>query len=117
MHIRLKVAGIEYKVSSDNHKKIMDFAGMFYDPDIKIQEISRVHIYLSDENIKEMSAKEIQAVKEYCQASNIGNFQTYEEPKDLSVSMSAEDIQGISPVQSGLKDLITKFTNKPKIVA
>ena len=117
MHIRLKVAGIEYKVSSDNHRKIMDFAGMFYDPDIKIQEISRVHIYLSDDSIKEMSAKDIQAFKDYCQAGNIRNFQTYEEPKDLSVSMSDEDIKGISPVQSGLKDLINKLTNKPKIVA
>ena len=48
---------------------------------------------------------------------NIKEFQTYEKPEDLSVSMSGEDIQGINSLQSGLKDLIHKFTNKPKIVA
>ena len=117
MHIRLKVGATEYKVSSDNHKKIMDFAGMFYDPEIKIQEIARVHIYVSDEDKEKMSDKEIKAILEYCQAANIKEFQTYERPEDLSVSMSGENIEGISPVQSGLKDLIQKFTNKPKIVA
>ena len=117
MFIRLKVAGIQFKVSSDNHKKIMDFAGMFYDPEIKIQEISKVHIYLSDEDVKNMTVKEIQAVKEYCKAGNINEFQTYEEPRDLSVTMSGENIRSIDSVQTGLKNLIHKFTNKPKIVA
>tara|TARA_B100000965_G_C19262244_1_gene613531 strand:+ start:195 stop:548 length:354 start_codon:yes stop_codon:yes gene_type:complete len=117
LHIRLKVGATEYKVSSENYKKIMDFAGMFYDPDIKIQEISRVHIYVRDEDREKMSDKEKKAIIEYCQAGNIKEFQTYEKPEDLSVSMSGEDIQGINSLQSGLKDLIYKFTNKPKIVA
>jgi hypothetical protein len=117
MHIKLKVGDIDYKVSSNNHKKIMEFASMFFDPEIKVEEIGRVHIYLSDDACDKMSVKEIQAVKEYCQAANISDFQTYEEPRAVSVSMSGEDINGMNSVQSGLQDLIQKFTNKPKIVA
>jgi len=117
MHIKLKVGDIDYKVSSNNHKKIMEFASMFFDPEIKVEEIGRVHIYLSDDACDKMSVKEIQAVKEYCQAANISDFQTYEEPRAVAVSMSGEDINGMNSVQSGLQDLIQKFTNKPKIVA
>lgn len=117
MHIKLKLGDIDYKISSDNHKKIMDFASMFFDPDIKVEEVSRVHIYVPDDAIKKMSVKELEAIKEYCQAANISDFQTYEEAKAVSVSMSGEDINGINSVQSGLRDLIQKFTNKPKIVA
>lgn len=117
MFIKLKIGDFSLRVSSENHKKIMDFAGMLFDPEIKVQQIKKEHIYMSEDDIKKMDIKEIEAVSKYCQSANMRNFQTYESLEELSVSMSGEDINGINKAQIGLRDLIQKFVNKPKIVA
>lgn len=117
MFIKLKLGDLSFKVSSDNHKKIMDFAGMFFDPEIKVQEIRREHIYMTDDNINNMTLEEIEEVRKYCKSANMNDFQTYESLNDITVSMSGEDVSVMTHAQKGLKDLINKSANKPKVVA
>ena len=117
MFIKLKLGDLSYKITSENHKKIMDFASMFFDPEINVQEIRREHIYMKDDDIKVMSLDEVEAVRKYCQSANMNDFQTYESLTDLTVSMSGEDINAMTHAQKGLQDLINKFVNKPKVVA
>tara|TARA_R100001463_G_scaffold112429_2_gene167438 strand:- start:292 stop:651 length:360 start_codon:yes stop_codon:yes gene_type:complete len=117
MFIKLKLGDLNFKVSSENHKKIMDFAGMFFDPEIKVQEIRREHIYVSDDDIKNMTDKELEAIRKYCQSASLSDFQTYESLNDIPVSMSGEDISAMTHAQHGLQDLINKSVNKPKVVA
>jgi hypothetical protein len=116
MFIKLKLGDLSFKVSSDNHKKIMDFAGMFFDPEIKVQEIRREHIYMKDDDIENMTMDEIEAVRKYCKSANMSDFQTYESLNDITVSMSGEDVSVMTHAQQGLLDLINKSAKKPKIV-
>lgn len=117
MFIKLKLGDLSFKVSSENHRKVMDFAGMFFDPEIKVQEIRREHIYVRDEDIKNMTDKELETIRKYCQSASMSDFQTYESLNDIPVSMSGEDISVMTHAQQGLLDLINKSVNKPKVVA
>lgn len=117
MFIKLKLGDLSFKVSSDNHKKIMDFAGMFFDPEINVQEIRREHIYMKDSDIENMTMDEVEAIRKYCKSASINEFQTYESLNDITVSMSGEDISVMTHAQKGLQDLIHKSANKPKVVA
>ena len=116
MQIRLKIDHCEYLLSSGNNAKLIEFAGMFFDPHIKIEKINTHYIDVEDSNADKMSVTDLQAIKLYCQEADIRTFQSHETSKVISISMSDEPLKIKTPVQEGLEKLITKAVNKPKLV-
>ena len=116
MNIRLIIDHAEYILSSENNSKLIEFAGMFFDPNIKIEKIDTHYIDVDDSNTKQMSVADLQAIKLYCQEADIRTFQSHETSKVISISMSDEPLKIKTPVQEGLEKLITKAVNKPKLV-
>ena len=116
MNIRLKIDHSEYLLTSSINAKLIEFAGMFFDPNIKIEKIDTHYIDVDDSNTKKMSVADLQAIKLYCQEADIRTFQSHETSKVISISMSDEPLKTKTPVQEGLEKLITKAVNKPKLV-
>ena len=116
MNIRLKIDNSNYIVSSDNHTKLIEFAGMFFSPDITIEKVETHYIDIDHINSKDMTNAEIQAVKQYCIEADINTFQHHETSKSIGVSMADEPLKTMTPIQEGLQKLIDKAVNKPKLV-
>ena len=117
MQIRLNIGDITYLVNSENNKKLIEFAGLFFDPEITLTEVQDHYIYLREEDVPKLSTKEIQEISDYCTLEKINEFQSYETTMSVSVSMSDDNLRCKNPVQENLENLINKLTNKPKIVA
>ena len=116
MQIRLKIDHSEYLLSSGNNAKLIEFAGMFFDPNIKIEKIDTHYIDVDDSNTKKMSVADLQAIKLYCQEAHINTFQSHETSKGIGISMADKPLRTKTPVQEGLEKLITKAVSKPKLV-
>ena len=116
MNIRLKIDNSNYIVSSDNHTKLIEFAGMFFSPDITIEKVTSHYVSIDSNSSKSMSNAEIQAVKQYCVEADISDFQHYETSESIGVSMADEPLKTITPIQDGLQKLINKAVNRPKAV-
>ena len=116
MNIRLKIDNSNYIVSSENHTKLIEFAGMFFSPDITIEKVTSHYVSINSSSSKSMSNAEIQAVKQYCVEAGIDDFQHYETSESIGVSMADEPLNTITPIQEGLQKLIDKAVNKPKLV-
>jgi hypothetical protein len=116
MDIRLKIDNSNYIVSSDNHTKLIEFAGMFFSPEITIEKVTSHYVSIDSNSSKSMSNAEIQAVKQYCVEADISDFQHYETSESIGVSMADEPLKTITPIQDGLQKLITKAVNRPKAV-
>ena len=116
MDIRLKIDNSNYIVSSENHTKLIEFAGMFFSPEITIEKVTSHYVSIDSNSSKNMSNAEIQAVKQYCVEADISDFQHYETSESIGVSMADEPLKTITPIQDGLQKLITKAVNRPKAV-
>ena len=116
MNIRLKIDNANYIVSSDNHTKLIEFAGMFFSPEITMEKVTSHYVSIDSNSCKSMSNAEIQAVKQYCVEADISDFQHYETSESIGVSMADEPLNTITPIQEGLQKLINKAVNKPKLV-
>ena len=116
MDIRLKIDNSNYIVSSENHAKLIEFAGMFFSPEITIEKVTSHYVSIDSNSSKNMSNAEIQAVKQYCVEADISDFQHYETSESIGVSMADEPLKTITPIQDGLQKLITKAVNRPKAV-
>ena len=116
MDIRLKIDNSNYIVSSDNHTKLIEFAGMFFSPEITIEKVTSHYVSIDSNSSKSMSNADIQAVKQYCVEADISDFQHYETSESIGVSMADEPLKTMTPIQDGLQKLITKAVNRPKAV-
>lgn len=116
MDIRLKIDNSNYIISSDNHTKLIEFAGMFFSPDITIEKVKSHYISINQSSSKSMSNADIQSIKQYCVEAGIDDFQHHETSESIGVSMADEPLKTITPIQKGLEKLIEKAVNKPKLV-
>jgi hypothetical protein len=115
MNIRLKIGYSNYLLSGNN-PKLIEFAGMFFSPDIKIEKIETTYIDVDEKNSREMSVADLKAIKLYCDEANISTFQHYETTEPIGISMADEALKAITPIQEGLEKLIKKAVNRPKEV-
>ena len=97
-------------------KSLLSLPVCFLIHDMKIHRVLSRHIYLSDTIALNMDAKDIQAVKDYCLANNIDDFQSYEVTEKATISLSNDPLNEITPAQKGLQDLINRLS-KPKLKA
>ena len=116
MNIRLKIDNSNYIVSSDNHTKLIEFAGMFFSPEITIEKVASHYISIDRHTSKSMSNADLNAIRLYCDEAGINTFQHYETSEPIGISMADEPLKTISPVQEGLEKLIQKAINRPKEV-
>lgn len=116
MNIRLKIGHTNYLLSSENNPKLIEFAGMFFSPEIKFEKIETTYIHVDDKNSKDMSITDLNAIRLYCDEAGINTFQHYETSEPIGISMADEPLKTISPVQEGLEKLIQKAINRPKEV-
>tara|TARA_B100000941_G_C28208894_1_gene400731 strand:- start:241 stop:597 length:357 start_codon:yes stop_codon:yes gene_type:complete len=115
MDIRLKIGNSEYLIAGDN-KKVIEFAGMFFDHDIVIKKLNGNYINVDHYNVDQLDAKDIKEIKDFCSANHIDDFQFYEDIESVNISMSDDRLKTITPVQQNLEKLIKKLSNKPKLV-
>ena len=116
MKIRLVINSSNYILSSENNDKLIEFAGMFFSPDIKFDKIETTYIDVDDRNSKNMSVADLKAIKLYCDEANISTFQHYETTEPIGISMADEALKAMTPAQEGLENLIQKAVNRPKAV-
>ena len=116
MKIRLVINSSNYILSSENNDKLIEFAGMFFSPDIKFDKIETTYIDVDDRNSKNMNVADLSAIKLYCDEAGINKFQHYETTSPTTISMADEPLKVITPVQEGLEKLIAKAVNRPKAV-
>ena len=115
MDIRLKIGNSEYLIAGDN-KKIIEFAGMFFDHDITIKKIEGNYINIDHYNVNELDSKDIKEIKDFCSTNHIDDFQYYEDIESVNITMSDDRLKTITPIQQNLEKLIKKLSNKPKLV-
>ena len=113
--INFKFGSDNYIITGDN-KKLIEFASVFLNNDMKIHRVLSRNIYLSDTIALNMDAKDIKEVKDYCLANNIDDFQSYEVTEKATISLSNDPLNEITPAQKGLQDLINRLS-KPKLKA
>jgi len=113
--MRIKFGSDNYIITGDN-KKLIEFASVFLNNDMKIHRVLSRNIYLSDTIALNMDAKDIKEVKDYCLANNIDDFQSYEVTEKATISLSNDPLNEITPAQKGLQDLINRLS-KPKLKA
>jgi hypothetical protein len=115
MDIRLKIGNSEYLIAGDN-KKVIEFAGMFFDHDIAIKKINGNYINVDHYNVDELDAKDIKEIKDYCSTHHIDDFQYYEDVNNVNITMSDDRLKTRTLIQENLEKLIKKLSNKPKLV-
>ena len=113
--MRIKFGSDNYIITGDN-KKLIEFASVILNNDMKIHKVVSRNIYLSDTIALNMDAKDIKQVKDYCETNKIDDFQNYEITEKAAISLCNDPLNEITPAQKGLQDLITKLS-KPKIKA
>tara|TARA_R110000850_G_C9887194_1_gene458489 strand:+ start:765 stop:1133 length:369 start_codon:yes stop_codon:yes gene_type:complete len=116
MKIRLKINHSSYLLSSDNNAKLIEFAGMFFSPEIKIQSIDGNYITIDETNSKKMSNADLNAIKKYCSDCSIDTFQFYETTDSVAISMADEPLKTKTTDQEGLQKLIKTAENRPQAV-
>ena len=72
MNIRLKIGYSNYLLSGNN-PKLIEFAGMFFSPDIKIESIDRNYLTIDESNSKKMSNADLNTIKK-CLAEEVLPF-------------------------------------------
>ena len=115
MNIRLKIGHSSYLLSGNN-PKLIEFAGMFFSPDIKIEQIKSHYIDIDNKNSKDMSVTDLKAIQNYCSEVDIKTFQYHETAEPIGITMADEPLKTITPAQEGLEKLIQKAVNRPKEV-
>ena len=113
--LRLKMGDSTYIISGDQ-SKIIQFVGMFFMKDLTICEVKKKYIYVTSDNSENMTAKDIQAIATYAEEAKMDKFQSYEDFNKIEISMSNNQVEGITALQKGYKDLIEKFSTKAKKV-
>ena len=96
--------------------KVIDFAGMFFNPEIEIVEIDTSYVSLTDDIIADMSSANVQEVLDFTKQQGLKRFEVYETHEKVKISMSNEIIRSLSPQQKLLKELIHKLSSQPKVV-
>jgi hypothetical protein len=116
MKIRLKINNTSYLLSSDNNAKLIEFAGMFFSPEIKIESIDGNYLTIDESNSKKMSNADLNTIKKYCADFKIDTFQFYETTNSVAISMADEPLKTKTIDQEGLQKLIKTAENRPKAV-